>query len=384
MDRKSSEEKMLQSISKELGIPNLLDVLSETTMSRLVPILLSAWKERCEKIKPPQVLNVYEVMSPFFTPSPVGQRDLLKLACECYGVLEGKYTDVQLSPVVPLGTNGSITDISQSNVMSTIRNAEVVSDVTTQLALECARLRKSTKNEWGENDTFRLCSFQRVLRMQPFDASRGYMQHFSLFDLCTGGLAKSAGRFGMRWIREHISANLDMLLALTEIGYNFRGVTVCVSDMRFLEAIIRHFELSKGKILWNTLNDDFDLFRECNIPLVREIRDLEEIECFSSIEQMGLDRYERFLTHAFNEIINPLREQYPGVDFRWDFARKAGIGYYKPLCFHIFGERESGERVVLSDGGAVSWLNQLTGSSREAMVISGIGAELIVRLFGPK
>ncbi len=381
MKSESSEEKMLQSISKELGIPNLLDTLSETTMSRLVPILLSAWKERCKKIKPSQVLNVYEVMFPFFAPSPVNQRDLLKLACECYGVLEGKYTDVQLSPIVPLGTNGSVTSISQSNVMSTIRNAEIVSDVTTQLALECAQLRKKAK---GKDDTFRLCSFQRVLRMQPFDASRGYMQHFSLFDLCTGGPAKSAGRFGMGWIREHISANLDMLLALTKMGYNFREVTVCVSDMRFLEAIIRHFELFRGEILWNTLNDDFDLFKECNIHLIPEVKNLEEIECFSSIEQMGLVRYERFLAHAFNEIINPLREQYPGIEFRWDFARKAGIGYYKPLCFHIFGERQSGERVVLSDGGAVSWLNQLTGSSREAMVISGIGAELIVRLFGPK
>jgi hypothetical protein len=154
--------------------------------------------------------------------------------------------------------------------------------------------------------------------------------------------------------------------------------------MRFLEAIIQHFELSKAKISWNTLNDDFDLFNECNIPLVREVKSLREIDCFSLIEQMGLARYERFLTHAFNEIINPLKDQYPGIEFRWNFVRKAGLGYYKPLCFHIFGERESGERVVLSDGGAVSWLNQLTSSSREAMVISGIGAELIVHLFGPK
>lgn len=361
MKPKKSEEKMLQSISKDFSATNILEILSTTSTQRLTSLLLNAWKKRCKDIKPFQILKMYNEKSPFFAPSPVSQRVLLKLASECYDAIGDVYKDVQLSPIVPLGANHSITGISQNNVMSTIRNAEVVSDVTMQLALECARLRLKKNNRIG-NDIIRLCSFHRVLRMQPFDASQGYMQHFSMFDLCTGGHARNAGRFGRTWIREHISANLDMLSALMKMGYDFRGITVCLSDMKFLEAMIQHFDLPKDIILRNTLNDDFDLFKVCNVPIIREVENIQDVD-FTIIKQIGLPNYKDFLTHTFDEVINPLKKQYPSIKFTWDFTRIAGIGYYKPLCFHIFSKRENEECVVLSDGDTVSWLSQIFGSS---------------------
>ncbi len=64
-------------------------------------------------------------------------------------------------------------------------------------------------------------------------------------------------------------------------------------------------------------------------------------------------------------IIKPLHDQYPNVRFNFDFARKAGFGYYEHLCYHIFAETKNGRCVQLANGG----------------VASGFGCELIQNLF---
>lgn len=95
----------------------------------------------------------------------------------------------------------------------------------------------------------------------------------------------------------------------------------------------------------------------------------------------GLADRVRYFAHIERGIIEPLRSTNPNVRFCFDFNRKAGLGYYPHLCFHIFVTNQPGNAVQVADGGAIDWAAKLLGNKREAMVTFGIGAELIQKLF---
>ncbi len=61
--------------------------------------------------------------------------------------------------------------------------------------------------------------------------------------------------------------------------------------------------------------------------------------------------------------------------------RKAGLGYYNGICFHIYSNVND-NKIQLSDGGVSDWCAQLLSDHNEQTVTSGFGAELILKLFG--
>src|SRR6185312_16270697 len=64
----------------------------------------------------------------------------------------------------------------------------------------------------------------------------------------------------------------------------------------------------------------------------------------------------------------------PGIDVLDDPERTSGRGYYTQLCYKIYATID-GERVELADGGFVDWTQQLTGSRKERLLISGFGVD---------
>lgn len=80
-------------------------------------------------------------------------------------------------------------------------------------------------------------------------------------------------------------------------------------------------------------------------------------------------------------ILPPLKEKFPNVSFSFDFNRKAGLGYYQDLCFHIFAKNNDGRSIQLSDGGTVDWVAKFLASDKERTFTSGFGSELIQKLF---
>ncbi|WP_051452014.1 hypothetical protein [Actinospica robiniae] len=64
----------------------------------------------------------------------------------------------------------------------------------------------------------------------------------------------------------------------------------------------------------------------------------------------------------------------PGVDVLDDPERTSGRGYYTRLCYKIYATI-GGECVELADGGFVEWTQQLTGSRKERLLISGFGVD---------
>lgn len=61
--------------------------------------------------------------------------------------------------------------------------------------------------------------------------------------------------------------------------------------------------------------------------------------------------------------------------------RKAGLGYYENICYHIFAKNDEEREIQLADGGSVNWVGQFLNSGREHGFSSGFGSELIQKLF---
>ena len=65
--------------------------------------------------------------------------------------------------------------------------------------------------------------------------------------------------------------------------------------------------------------------------------------------------------------------------------RTRGRGYYQSACFLLHALDSEGRWLELADGGFTDWTQQLVGSRKERLMISGIGSErLIAQRAGPR
>ncbi len=241
---------MLERILREAGVPELIDVLVE----RLAPtdlqsLLLESYRRRVVAVKPSQLLERYE----------------------------HAYTPVELSPVCPLGTNAAVATVDQNNVVTTIRNTEVVADATNVLALECAsRRRRLLRADPRNRERVRLCTSHRVVRGQAYSIP-GALPHFRLLGLCVAGRDEGSFQFETTSLVEQIAFYLRLLREATHLGYPVHGMRVAITD------------LEQGR---------------------RE--------------------------QALNvQVLEPLATNYPGVRCELDPDRETGRGYYVGVCFVI-------------------------------------------------
>jgi hypothetical protein len=69
------------------------------------------------------------------------------------------------------------------------------------------------------------------------------------------------------------------------------------------------------------------------------------------------------------------------VEIVADRDRQTGRGYYRDLCFKV-NARAGGEQEELGDGGLTDWTQKLTTSSKERLLISGVGIDRLAQLAG--
>lgn len=225
---------------------------------------------------------------------------------------------VDLSPVAPLGINAVLGQIDQNNCLATVRSAEVLADPTTAKALECARRRRA-----GDTGTIKLCARTKQLRLQPFNAP-GASPHFNLFSLVTAGRDRGSLAFELESLREHLGLYLGFLRRLGALGFHIANVDIAVSD---------------------TARDE--------------------------------GRLER----ARAEVLGPLAAEYPEATLRIDLTREQGRSYYSGLCLRIDAFNREGMRLNLADGGFTTWTQRLLSNAKERLLVSGMGIELLVKLF---
>jgi hypothetical protein len=192
-------------IQRDSGVPDLFEALSERLPGTdLQSLLLEVMRARASTRSPADLL-AQRRRDATLPPAPVDHRRLHETAGRALDAAED-FEAVALSPVSPAGLNAVLGDVDQNNALATVRGTEVLADPTTALALEAALRRRAGA------DVVRLCSVDRVLRMQPFQ--EGWRQHFGIFSLVTAGRSEAGHAFELRALRDHLRVHLRLLAAL--------------------------------------------------------------------------------------------------------------------------------------------------------------------------
>ena len=316
-------EKILARILRETGVDNLLEVLGDKLApTDLQSLLLAVFRRRAAHQTPRRVLEQY-AQNAFVRPSLADAGALLELDRLALNLAIPPFEPVELSPLAPLGTSSALGPVDQNNVVTTIRNTEVVSDSTNVLALECAlRRRAQRRDATHAQDMVRLCASQRFVRAQRYNAPN-LRAHFRVFTLCTGGRSVGAWNFETTALREQ----LDFYL-------------------RFLGALERYeYHLADVRTTFTPLAGD------------RERYSLQE------------------------QVISPLAEQFPATRLEFDANPTTTPGYYEWVRFQIYASAPDGAEYMIGDGGFNNWTQKLLSDRRERLLTSGLSTERVATLF---
>ena len=343
-------------IERELGIGGLLDALAaRLPASDLRSLLMEVFRIRAGAVKESATL-AHAARDPLMQPSAVDARELMAFDQAAFATARG-FDGLDLSPVSPFGLAQALGGTSQNNVLTSIRNAEVVGDSTLAMALEAARRRRSA-------GLVRLCASHRVIRLQPFDVP-GFSPHFRLFGMVTAGRDTGGFDFETEHLLEHTRVYLRMFRALAGAGFSTLEPLVEFTDLAAAEA-----DLVKGGVT-----------RE-------EVR-----ECVRAHWPGGSERFlaARGIVPAADArhpllesaVLGPLRGEFPEARLRVNQTRLEGLGYYRGFALRISPLAPDGKRYPVVDGGFTDWTARLLANRKERLLISGIGSEFVCKKYLP-
>jgi hypothetical protein len=338
-------------IEREWSLPGLFEALSgKLAPSDLRSLLLETFRDRAAAVKPPALLKE----DPLLTPSAVDARVLIAFDAAAFQAAP-RFEALDLSPVCPFGASHALGATSQNNVLTTIRNAEVLADSTIAMAIEAARRRRS-------GDLVRLCATTRLIRLQPFEG-KGFSPHFRLFGAVSAGRDAGGARFEMAQLVEHARVYLGLFRLLNRAGFQLERPLVEFTDMRAAQAAL---------IAAGVAPDDVQRAIRAHRPGGSE-RFLEE----RGIDLPGDTR------HPLLEagVIARLQDEFREAEFRINQRRLEGLHYYSSFALRISPQAPDGGRYPVVDGGFTDWTARLLGNRKERLLISGIGSELVCKMF---
>lgn len=360
--------KILRRIAAATGVPRLADILAEELSgSDLQSLLLHVFQRRAGGLREHGLMAASE--RALLAPSGVSARRLNQFDQAAFTVA-GSFEAVDLSPAAPLGLNHVLGEIDQNNVLSTIRNAEVLGDPTPALALECARRRQDVKLRAASS--VRLCASARVIRLQPFDFP-GYTPHFRLFALVTAGRDRGSHAFEIQHLKEHIRFYLELCRALNQIGFSLTTPLVEISDVAVAEALLSRagigLEQVRAVIRAHKPGESERFLAERGVNLPEDVGDPAK-------EVWGIDSQHR-LARVKSDIFDPLAREFREACFAFNLARLEGLGYYRGLCLRISPRAPDGNRYPVIDGGFTDWTARLLQDRKERLLATGIGTEFV-------
>jgi hypothetical protein len=230
------------------------------------------------------------------------------------------FISLDLSPVTSLGTSSLMGPVNQNIIISTIRNCEVVSDVTNVMALECAKRRLEFLQQDKKSTTqVKLATAQRQMRTQPVQ-DKNFTAHFKIFALCTAGRDEGSDRFEHSALLEHI-------------GFYFRVIGELINQDLIKKKTLKIFTYDESK----------------NIALMETLNTL-----------IGLGKDIELVVYRNSEY---------------------GKNYYRRLRFMINLTNTQNMSYNLIDGGFTDWTSVLMKNNKERLMTSGIGTELMLKAF---
>jgi hypothetical protein len=181
-----------------VGGDSVLDRLGALSGSDFTSLMLEVARRRAKRETPATIARRYRT-DRFVGPSASSFWQLRRAEDLLMRSLPAEYELLALSPVVPLGTHSVLGTVSQDKVVTAMRACEVAADPTNALALETAVRRLAEPN-----GIVRLAAVQRVVRAQQ--TAPGYLPHFGLLGMATGGRDRGGRRFEREAVVEHVSA----------------------------------------------------------------------------------------------------------------------------------------------------------------------------------
>lgn len=307
----------IERIERAAGLPGLVDALAtRLTAPDVQALLLEVARRRAGARSPSRVLRDYErdvYVRPAVTP-PSQLADWERVMLRALPV---EVEAVALSPLAPLGTSSVVASVPQDWAITTVRAAEVVSDLTNVLALEAASRRRRVG---ARPFDVHLAASHRLVRGQRFDGP-DQRQHFALFGMVSAGRDRGTLRFELEAVRMQLQTYFAALFAY-----------------------------------WR------------DVPAVRLALTILGPDTTA-------DAPRRTLVEQY--LVDRLHQAFPMVDIGYDDERARGRNYYRDLCFQVDAATGDGAWSNLIDGGAVDWTSRLLGDAKERTVISGIGSERV-------
>lgn len=318
----SERQDWIARIERRAEMPGLLEALAgRLPGSDLQSLLLAVLRRRAAALSPAQVLDRYD-RDRMLAPAPADPLSLAALDRLAFSLLPEGHLPIELSPVCPLGTNSAVATIDQNRVVTTVRGSEVTADSTTALALECAvRRRRLLRTDPRSAERVGLATSQRVLRPQRY-ADPAARSHFRLLALATAGRDVGSLGFELAALRDHLSFHVSLLHRLRSDGAALGRIEIAVSD------------LAGGR-------------------------------------RALLER----------EVGEPLASRFPGLGWSFEQSPPERAAYYETACFHVRVAGPDGRMTELADGGLTGWTGRLLGSAKERLLVSGMGAELLLQRF---
>ncbi len=170
----------LKKILAKAGIPDLVEKLADSlSQGELSSLLLDVYRQKIAKLRPADLLAglsqnrlvVPSALDPLILKA--GELDALKLASAL------GFKPIELGPVTPLGSSAVYGRINQNNVLSALRNCEVIADPSNLLCLLMAAEQMQSKAP----ELHWICS-HRTLRTASFEGPGRYA-HFQMLAACS-------------------------------------------------------------------------------------------------------------------------------------------------------------------------------------------------------
>lgn len=290
---------------------------------------------------------------------------------------------VALAPVSPLGT-AACAGIEPNHALATLRLGEVAADPTGGLALEAMHRRKA-----GARGPLHLVASQRVLRMQPLGGVPGFTPHFQLAAIASyqrSARAADNDAVDRALLVAHVGTWANLFTDLPARGFRVdreAAFRVVFADVRLTRAALRARggdpDALSRQAAAHKPTSTADALTAAGIDLPRA---LPAADLAATVATLGLPRSMQSLAAALvDELATPLAASHPHVTVAFDLARIQGLSYYAGPCLQLHVRHDDGREFNLGDGGSLAWLGALLDDRRERMVTTGVGAELLAKLF---
>ncbi|MGI5895913.1 MAG: hypothetical protein ACOX6U_03045 [Oscillospiraceae bacterium] len=181
---------IIDRILNTLGDKELLNKILSMPKSDLNSLLLKIFQLQANKTTPSHVIKTYK-SNRFSRPSEIDPVKYHMVETEFLSFAQkNNIKAVLLSPSAPLASCSTFGCVDQNNVVSAIRDSEILADPSNMLSIIIAD--KLMRKELSNQKCIHFCTTARILRAQPLLDIKGFYPHFGLFCIVSSGKDKGS------------------------------------------------------------------------------------------------------------------------------------------------------------------------------------------------